>query len=93
MPSSRRITTDSMADYTEGQKQVNQGYKAMDKALQWHIQNWQVWRAAWDFIFDGAWGPLPIPGRFLITAENGDKIDINISARATLIQRALPKEE
>lgn len=82
-----------MATYAEAQGEVTRNYKLMDKALEQAVANAQTWRAAWGFIFCGnGWSPLPVPARFSLRLENGDKWDINVTARANLIERGKPQD-
>jgi len=67
----------SFADYIAAQRSVTAGYRAMDEALK---------QAVMDEL------GYAIPARFTFTAENGDRWDINISARATLIERGHKEE-
>lgn len=67
----------SFSDYIAAQKEVNAAYKKMDVALT---------EAVMDEL------GYAIPARFTFTAENGDRWDINISARATLIERGHKEE-
>ena len=68
----------SFADYIAAHREIAALYKKQDEALA---------AAVMDEL------GYAIPARFTFTAENGDRWDINISARATLIERALPISE
>ena len=66
-----------MDEYTEAKDEVTRNYKIMDRAIALAVMDELGYS---------------IPARFSWTAPNGDKWDINIDARATLIERGQPQD-
>ena len=69
---------DPMADYTEAQAEVTRNYKLMDKALA-------------EAVLERLGYAVPALFTF-VDIETGDKYVVNITARATLIERGQPTE-